>query len=143
MYSGYLFFCNKSEISQCVSRRTFTCTDKHKDHIGKIKRGTVIFVYNVDTEALVGPFTAVDEDAKRIQPGTWSTGVDRSSLSGNITVEWEDLHIIENALERFPFLRSPKTCEIPSLTVQQLIEELKQAPLYRGEAETPAHAEGI
>ena len=141
MYSGYLFFCSKSNLAQCISRRTFTCADLHKDHIEKIKRGTVLFMYNIDTEALVGPFTSVTEDAERIEPGTWATGIDRDSFTGNVTVEWEDLHIIENALEKFSFLKDPKTCEIPSLTVQELLEALKQAPLYQGEAETPAHAE--
>jgi hypothetical protein len=139
MYSGYLFFCNKSSLAQCISRRTFTCTDQHKDHIQKIKRGTVLFMYNIDTEALVGPFTSVTEDAQQIEPGTWATGIDRSSFSGNVTVEWENLHILENALEKFPFLRNPTTCEIPSLTVQELIETLKQAPLYKGEPEASVH----
>lgn len=97
-------------------------------------------MYNVESRTLVGPFTAVTENANQIEPGTWSTEINPDSLSGNIKVEWEDLHIIENALDRYTFLRDPKTCELPTLTVQTLLEDLKNAPFYRGEPQLPAHS---
>ena len=132
MYSGYVLFCNKSTLGQCVSKRQYTCSDSQKDEVGGIKKGSVLFMYDSTLNTLIGPFTAATEGASRIETGAWSSKIDEHSASANVKLEWEDLHVITDAGTRFPFLNKPEKCELPTLTVQTLLDALKDAPAYRG-----------
>ena len=132
MYSGYLLFCGKTTFGQCLSKRLYTCADNFKDEISGIKSGSVLFMYNPETQTLVGPFTAASEGAKRIETGAWTSKIDEHSASENIKLEWEDLHIITDAGERFPFLINPKKCRLSTFTVQTLLDALKEALVFQG-----------
>ncbi len=132
MYSGYVLYCNKAALGQCVSKRQYTCSDSHSDEVGAIKKGSVLFMYDPNSKTLIGPFTAANEGATRIETGTWSTKIDEHSASANVKLEWEDLHIIKDAGSRFPFLNKPEKCELPTLKVQTLLDALKEAPIYQG-----------
>jgi hypothetical protein len=98
----------------------------------KVKRGSVLFMYDSEDKSVVGPFTAAGEGASRIETGAWRSEIDEHSASANVKVEWEDLHIIKNAGERFPFLNKPQKCQLSSLQVQTLMEALKEAPVFQG-----------
>ena len=53
-----------------------------------IETDAVVFQHVPEVNTLVGPFTVVDEKRADLQPGTWTSSIDRSSsLSGNIKVE--------------------------------------------------------
>ncbi len=132
MYSGYVLFCSKTALGQCLSKRLYTCSDSFKNEVVTIKRGSVLFIFNPETRILVGPFTAASEGASRIETGTWTSKIDEHSASENVKLEWEDLHIINNAGEKFPFLNKPQKCKLSTLNVQTLLDELKEAPAYQG-----------
>ncbi len=132
MYSGYVLFCGKTTFAQCISKRLFACSSEEKNNMEEIKKGAVLFIYNSDADSLVGPFTAASQGAARIETGAWTSTIDRSSFSGNIKLEWEDLHIIEGAAKRFPFLKNPEKCELHSLAVQTLLDALKGAAVFKG-----------
>lgn len=132
MYSGYLLFCGKKTLAQCVNKRLYTCADENKRDVEQIKRGAVLFMYDPDGKTLVGPFTAASEGATRIETGTWRSEIDEHSASANIKLEWQDLHIVENAGERFPFLDQSEKCELSSLQIQTLLDALKEAPSFTG-----------
>ena len=132
MYSGYVLFCAKTSIGQCVNKRLYTCADSHKDEVATIKKGSVLFIYNSETRTLVGPFTAASEGATRIETGTWTSKIDEHSASENIKLEWEDLHIINDAGERFQFLNKSDKCELSTLKVQTLLDALREAPVFQG-----------
>ncbi len=132
MYSGYILFCSNMTFGKCLNKRLYTCADTHTDEVATIPRGSVLFLYNPESRTLVGPFTAAEKGATRIETGTWSSAVDEHSASENIKLEWEDLHFIENADERFPFLKNLEKCELATLRVQTLLDELKQAPSFQG-----------
>ena len=89
-------------------------------------------MYNPETKTLVGPFTAAAEGATKIETGTWDSDVDEHSASANIKLEWENPHIIENAAERFPFLKNPTKCELSPLWIHTLLDALKNAPVFEG-----------
>ena len=130
MYSGYILFCNEAALGQCVSKRQYTCADSHKGEVENIKSGSIIFIYDSALDSLLGPFTAASEGASRIETGAWSTEIDEHSASANVKLEWEDLHIIENAGKRFAFLNKQEKCALGTLRVQTLLEALKEAPVY-------------
>jgi len=97
-----------------------------------IKQGSILFVYDPDAKSLLGPFTAAEEGASRIETGAWSTKIDDHSASANVKLEWEDLHLIENVDKSLPFLNSLQTCALNTLQVQEVMDALKDAPIYKG-----------
>ena len=128
MYSGYVLFCNKMTLGQCVSKRQYTCSDSHKDEVEAIKPGSILFMYDPDAKSLLGPFTAAEEGASRIETGAWSTKIDEHSASANVKLEWEDLHLIENVDEKLPFLSRLETCALSTLQVQEVMDALRESP---------------
>jgi hypothetical protein len=132
MYSGYVLFCNKTTIGQCLNKRLYTCADERKDEVQEVKKGSVLFMYNTETRTLVGPFTAASQGATRIETGAWTSEIDEHSASANIKLEWENLHIIKDANERFPFLNKPEKCQLSTMKIQTLMDALKEAPKFEG-----------
>ena len=132
MNSGYVIFCGKTAFAQCLSRRIYTCAGEEAEDIKPIRQGAVLFIYNTDAKSLVGPFTAASEGAARIETGAWTSKIDEHSASANVKLEWEDLHIIENADQHFPFLNESRKCELSALQTQTLLDALKEARLFKG-----------
>jgi hypothetical protein len=132
MYSGYILFCNKTTIGQCLAKKLYTCADSHENEVVNIPRGAVLFMYNSENRTLIGPFTAASPGAARIETGTWTSKVDEHSASENIKLEWENLHIINSADEMFPYLKNTEKCELSTLRVQELLDALRDSPPFQG-----------
>jgi Development and cell death domain len=133
MYSGYVLFCSNTTVGACLNKKLYTCAETKKDEVANIQKGSVLFLYNSETRTLVGPFTAASGGAERIETGAWTSKVDEHSASENIKLEWEDLHVINSANERFPFLEKPEKCGLSTLRVQTLLDALKEAPAFKGQ----------
>ena len=73
--------------------------------------GSIIFLFNVDDKSLLGPFTALAE-GDQLDAGAWAMDVDTHIPSEDLKVTWEDLHIIQNAPEKLPFLKEPKNLQV-------------------------------
>ena len=129
MYSGFVLFCNNATQEQCLRQKQYTCADKSAP-TAKIKVGSIIFLYNTDDMSLLGPFTALSEGGGTVDTGAWAMKIDEHSASENVKLEWEDLHHLESAPEKLPFLKTPKTCELSTTQTQRALDLLKQAPLY-------------
>ncbi len=130
MYDGYLLFCNKTSQQQCLSRKRFTCSDKESKHLDEIKTGTVVFLYNTDDNSLLGPFTTLSE-GDELDAGTWVMDVDENNMPyTDVKVTWENLHILQNASEKLPFLTDPETCKLSTTQTQRALDLLKEGPLY-------------
>ena len=91
--------------------------------------GSIIFLYNIDDKTLLGPFTALAE-GDELDAGAWAMDVDEHIPSEDIKVTWEDLHIIQNAPEKLPFLKNPKTCKLTLWKHRMHLDILKQGELY-------------
>ena len=129
MYDGYLLFCSKTSQQQCLSRKRYTCADKESTPLKEIKTGTVVFLYNTDENSVLGPFTTLSE-GEELDAGTWVMDIDEHIPYEGVNVTWEDLHILQNAPEKLPFLKDPKTCKLTSTQTQRLLDLLKDGPLY-------------
>jgi hypothetical protein len=132
MNTGYVFFCGESAIAACLSKRAYTCAANQKNEAAAIKRGTILFFYNTEIDSLLGPFTAASEGAQTMETGTWRSTVNEHSASENIQVEWEDLHIIAKAGERFTFLKNREKCALPPIRVQEILDALATSPQFQG-----------
>lgn len=90
----------------------------------------MVFLFNADSQTLVGPFTALESDRPDLEPGAWKETVNNHSISTNINVEWEELHEIKDAQEKFPFLKS-QACKLTHFQTQDLLNALKEASLFK------------
>ena len=88
-------------------------------------------MYDPEAKTLLGPFTAAEEGASRIETGAWSTEIDEHSASANVKLEWEDLHLIKNVDEQLPFLSKLETCSLSTLEVQEIMDSLREAPVFQ------------
>ena len=130
MYDGYIFFCNKTSLQECLSNKRYTCADKiTKPNEEQIKIGSIVFLYNIDDKSLLGPFTALPE-GDELDAGAWAMDVDTHIPSEDLKITWEELHTIQNAPEKLPFLNDPKTCKLTSMQTQRTLDMLKLGELY-------------
>ncbi len=130
MYSGYLFLCGEESLAKCINEKQYSCTGEMVEATEDIKAGSVIFLYNPQSEALIGPLTAAESEAPALEPGTWTETLDDRDLSANLRVEWEELHELQNAPEKLAFLRDIKTCRLTHFQTQDALNALKEAPVY-------------
>jgi hypothetical protein len=128
MYVGYIFACNSTSFKDCVKNKRYACSGEQVNVAKEVETGAVVFLHILESDKLIGPFTVVDEKRANLQPGTWTSSIDYSSFSGNIKVEWEELHQLENAQDKFLFLKSLNTCTLSQFQTQELLDALKKAP---------------
>jgi hypothetical protein len=130
MYSGVMLFCNRESQQQCLSRKLYTCADQTTKPTEKIRPGSVLFLFNTEDKSLLGPFTSLDDKGEALDAGAWAMDIDEHSASENVMVNWEELHVIENAPDLLPFLKDPKKCTLTSLQTQRILELLKEGKPY-------------
>jgi hypothetical protein len=131
MYDGYVFFCDKSSLQQCLSNKRYTCVGE-KAKPEELKAGSVVFLYNADDKSLLGPFTTLEE-GDELDAGTWVENEEHQYPYDDIKVTWEDLHTIQNALEKLPFLADPKTCKLSIGQTQRTLDLLREGQPYISE----------
>lgn len=129
MYDGYVFFCEKSSVQQCISNKRYMCTGEQAKP-EELKEGSVVFLFNVEDKSLLGPFTTLPE-GDELDAGTWVENVEEQHMPyESVKVTWEDLHTIQNAPEKLPFLTNFKTCKLTTTQTQRVLDLLKQGQLY-------------
>lgn len=130
MYAGYVFLCDDPSLRQCLNRKLFVCS-ADLEVVDEIGEDSIVFLFNADSGSLVGPFTASGAEETPLEPGTWVEEVDEQSLSSNFRVQWEELHELKEADAKFPFLRTKKVCRLTNVETQNLLNDLRKAPLFQ------------
>lgn len=72
------------------------------DNIKGVKEGDILFLHNVETDVLFGPFIAKSNGGLNIEPEAWG-----GRFQAQVKVGWKVISIIQKASKRFPFLRAP------------------------------------
>ena len=129
MQTGYVFLCNTDSMTECMRSKRFGCSSGQGKTAQDLDFNTVIFLYNVETGTLLGPFS-VAEEPEDLEKGAWYSSIDEESLSENIKVEWENLHELKNAPDKVPFLKNTKECALSTFQTQELLTALAKAPLF-------------
>jgi hypothetical protein len=141
MYVGHVFLCDASSVKDCVKRKSFTCTGENVQIVSEMEVGSLVFLFNMDSNTLVGPFTATGSTGAGMEPGGWREVIDPHGTNAGIRVEWEDLHELKNAQDMFPFLKDINVCKLSHIQTQGLLNALKEAPPFnmkQGSAPTRA-----
>ena len=131
-----MFLCDASSVKDCVRRRSFTCTGEKVQIVSEMDVGSIVFLLNMDSNTLVGPFTATGSSEAGMKPGTWKE-VTETQTNAGIRVEWEDLHELQNAMDKFPFLKDINVCKLSHFQTQDLLNALEDAPLFDMEQGSP------
>ena len=129
MYVGHVFLCDADSLMDCVKRRLFTCSGENVQIVREMEVGSIVFLLNMGSNTLVGPFTAAGHSGTGLKPGGWKEVTDTRTNAG-IRVEWENLHELKNAQDMFPFLKGINTCKLSHFQTQDLLNALKEAPLF-------------
>jgi hypothetical protein len=95
------FVCTNETESECFQRALFGDTKKLWDEIKDVKRGDTLFLYNVDTDVLFGPFTAESDGKLDIEPDAWG-----GRFPAQVRVGWKAISMVRSASTKFGFLRT-------------------------------------
>jgi hypothetical protein len=128
MYTGHVFLCASESLRDCLKHKLFTCSGENVQVVREMEAGSIVFLFNMDSHTLVGPFTATGSTGTGLEPGGWREVTDAKNRA-SIRVEWEELHEMMNAQDRFPFLSNINTCKLSHFQTQELLNALKEAPL--------------
>jgi hypothetical protein len=129
MYVGHVFLCGADTVKECMKRKLFTCSGENVQVVREMEVGSTVFLLNLDSNTLVGPFTAAGPTGTGLKPGGWREVTD-TRTNASIRVEWENLHELKSAQDRFPFLKDINICKLSHFQTQDLLNALKEAPLF-------------
>jgi len=114
---SYLFFCNNGTMDECLRKKLFGNSQRHWDKVRKIRIGTPLFLYNLDTGCLHGPFQAASKPRIHLDPYAF-LGSGRS-YPAQVEITWTRIGKIEKAHRILPFLSNELKCRLtPTETVR-------------------------
>jgi len=67
------FVCKKDTEAECFGRMLFGDTRSSWNEIRDVRRGDVLFLYNLETDILFGPFIADSDGQLNIEPDAWGS----------------------------------------------------------------------
>ena len=121
---GYLFLCDNRTQIECLRLRLFGLTLKSLGWVQEIKKGTSLFLYNINSDALFGTFKASCEGGYNINPRAWE-----GRFPAQVMVEFEILHKLDSASKKFPFVRK-SVCKLNAEQTKALADTLEKSQLY-------------
>lgn len=68
---GHIFACTSKTEKECFDRMLFGTNRLHGDRVLRVKKGDALFLLNIDTDTIYGPFTAASDGRKDISPEAW------------------------------------------------------------------------
>jgi len=126
---GYLFICSNRTQNECLQKRLFGLARKYWGWVQQIRIGTPLFLYNIDSKTLLGPFQAASEGRLNIDPRAWGN-IGSPKFPSQVIVEWDKIHEVKMAYKTFHFLRDGNLCKLTLEQTNSLINALEQAPAY-------------
>lgn len=70
-YKGCIFTCTKKTEGECFDRMLFSTNKIYEDKALKVKKGDILFLYNLDSDVIYGPFEAKGDGKKDIIAEAW------------------------------------------------------------------------
>lgn len=125
---GYLFLCSNLTQKECFQRKLFGVSKKWLSIVKEIKPESTLFLYNINSKQLIGPFTAASDGGLNLDLEAWKN-TSQWGFPAQVRVDWKGLHVVEDAKKRFTFLSA--TCF--RLTEDQnsiIFDALKAAPVF-------------
>lgn len=70
-FRGHIFACTEKSEKECFNRMLFSTNKLYADKVLRVKKGDILFLLNMDTDMLYGPFRAASDGKKDIEPEAW------------------------------------------------------------------------
>lgn len=71
MKKGCIFACTDKSFNDCIKYKVFGTNKLYSEKVSKVKKGDVLFLINIDTDILYGPFFAESDGGKNLAPQLW------------------------------------------------------------------------
>lgn len=123
---GYLFLCSNRTQNECLQKRLFGLARKYWGWVQQIRTGTPLFLYNIDSQTLFGPFQAVSEGRLNFDPRAWEN-VRPLEFPAQVIVKWDRLYELKMAYKRFHFLKDGNLCKLTPEQTNALLGALEQS----------------
>lgn len=68
---GHIFVCTDKTEKECFDRMLFSTNKIHAENALQVKKGDILFLFNLDTDTLYGVFRAKSDGRKDIVPEAW------------------------------------------------------------------------
>lgn len=68
---GCIFACTENSEKECLERKIFGAGKIHEDKVLDVKKGMTVFLYNLSSSVLFGPFKATTNGQKNIEQKIW------------------------------------------------------------------------
>ncbi len=68
---GYILACTAKSEKECFDRMLFATNRVYGENVLKIKKGDLLFLFNLDTDTLYGTFRAKSDGSKDLVPDAW------------------------------------------------------------------------
>src|SRR2546426_1937801 len=91
---GHIFACTKSSERECLEGMVFGTNKIYAEKINKVKAGDKLFLLNVDSDKLYGPFVAATDGGFNLVPEAWGG---KYPYQVKVKNHEEDFKAIENA----------------------------------------------
>lgn len=70
-YNGCIFTCTEKTEKECFDRMLFATNKIYEEKALKVKKGDILFLFNLDSDVLYGIFKAKTNGKKDIVPNAW------------------------------------------------------------------------
>jgi len=70
-YKGCIFTCTDKTEKECFERMLFATNKIYEEKALKVKKGDILFLFNLDRDVFYGPFKAKSDGKKDIAPEAW------------------------------------------------------------------------
>ncbi|HXV46595.1 MAG TPA: DNA methyltransferase [Nitrososphaera sp.] len=70
-HNGYILACTRKSEQECFDRMLFATNRVYGENVLKIKKGDLLFLFNLDSDTLYGTFRAKSAGAKDLVPEAW------------------------------------------------------------------------
>jgi hypothetical protein len=105
---GHIFACTKNSESECLQRLLFATNQIYEEKIYSVKKGDVVFLINLDTNKIYGPFIA-ETDGSVNTDGSYVMSEERVEESDKVKTFdkfIKDLEVIVKKAKRESFNKS-------------------------------------
>lgn len=124
--AGYLFLCTNRTQNECLENKLFGAVRQYFGWIKQITKGTPLFLYNVDTKTLFGPFIAADQGGWNISPRAWEN-VRPLEFPAQVLVGHEIIHKLTEAHKKLKFLKRTSICRLNEEQTNALLKALEMS----------------
>ena len=125
---SYIFYCDNKTVEECFSKALFGNTYRHWDTVKRIKEGDPIFLINLDSGTLYGPFIATRKSELNLDPYAFIKS--GRNFPAQVEIKWNKLMKMSRPYSKLKFLDGRKTKLSQKETVKLIMTLIEEDSKY-------------